>query len=80
MQKIKPAAVFFNNPRNYGRVNQLSDGKTRIKMDAIKVLNLLGKIGYRVISASAVGSDGYAWTLEKKNFDMVQVDGVANEF
>ena len=38
-------------------------------MSPVRVLNVLGNSGYRVIGASSAGRDGaYAWTLEKKKF------------
>ena len=38
-------------------------------MSPVRVLNVLGDSGYRVIGASSAGRDGaYAWTLEKKKF------------
>ncbi|XP_059091785.1 uncharacterized protein LOC131887243 [Tigriopus californicus] len=55
--------------RHYGRVNQVTHEKTQIKMDPIKVLNIMGGLGYRVIGQSDQGND-YVWTLEKKNFEM----------
>ena len=39
-------------------------------MSPVRVLNLLGESGYRVIGASSAGRDtgAYAWTMEKKSF------------
>ena len=48
---------------------QVSEDRVRIKMSPVRVLNVLGNDGYRVIGASSAGRDGaYAWTLEKKKF------------
>ena len=48
---------------------QVSEDRVRIKMSPVRVLNVLGDNGYRVIGASSAGRDGaYAWTLEKKKF------------
>jgi len=53
----------------YGRFNQVSEDRVRIKMSPVRVLNVLGDSGYRVIGASSAGRDGaYAWTLEKTKF------------
>ena len=60
---------FFSFVRNYGRVNQLTHEKLRIKMEPVKVLNLLANLGYRVVGQSDRGSQEYVWTLAKKNFD-----------
>ena len=40
-------------------------------MSPVRVLNLLGESGYRVIGASSAGgrdTGAYAWTMEKKSF------------
>ena len=45
------------------------EDRVRIKMSPVRVLNLLGESGYRVIGASSAGNNGaYAWTMEKKSF------------
>ena len=46
------------------------EDRVRIKMSPVRVLNLLGESGYRVIGASSAGRDtgAYAWTMEKKRF------------
>ena len=62
-----PYDVETSLSRNYGRVNQLGTGRLRVRMDAVKVMNLLGGLGYRVTAASPSGSS-YVWTLERKNF------------
>lgn len=49
---------------------QISEDQVRVKMGPVKVLNLLGQSGYRVVGASQSGKDGYVWTLEKKQFDV----------
>ena len=37
----------------------------------LQVLNMLGALGYRVTGASNYGADGFAWTLERKNFQSI---------
>ena len=47
------------------------EDRVRIKMSPVRVLNLLGESGYRVIGASSAGgrdTGAYAWTMEKKSF------------
>ena len=45
-------------------------------MSPVRVLNLLGESGYRVIGASSAGRDtgAYAWTMEKKSFAAATAD------
>ncbi len=59
---------------HYGRVNNIGEDRVRIKMSPVKVLNMLGEFGYRVVSASKAGSDGYLWTLEKRKFELLGRD------
>ena len=54
---------------NFGRVNRIEDGHTRVKLQPAEALNQLGNLGYRVVSASQVGATGYIWTMERRNYD-----------
>ena len=54
------------------------EDRVRIKMSPVRVLNLLGESGYRVIGASSAGggrdTGAYAWTMEKKSFAAATAD------
>ena len=53
------------------------EDRVRIKMSPVRVLNLLGESGYRVIGASPAGgrdTGAYAWTMEKKSFAAATAD------
>ncbi len=52
--------------RNYGRINQLRAEETRVKLSTVKVLNLMGNMGYKVVAASDRAEQGYAWTMERR--------------
>ena len=43
---------------------KVSEDKVRVKMSPVRVLNVLGEAGYRVIGASSAGRNGaYAWKV-----------------
>ena len=55
---------------NYSFVNlQIVDKKYKLEMNAVDVLNLLGKHNYRVIGFATQADQKLVWTLEQRDFE-----------
>jgi len=55
-----------------GSYQYFDDNKIIMKLNAVKVLNLLGSMDYRVIGNSSPDKKKVLWTLERKDFEKLQ--------
>ena len=60
----------LNMNYNYFFVDlQIVDKKYKLEMNAVDVLNLLGKHNYRVIGFATQADQKLVWTLEQRDFE-----------
>jgi len=63
-----PQVVRAKLEEQWGKYQYVNDNKIIMKLNAVKVLNLLGSMDYRVIGTSSPDTKVVAWTLEHKDF------------
>jgi len=67
-----PQVVRAKLEQQWGKYQYVNDNKVIMKLNAVKVLNLLGSMDYRVIGTSSPDAKQVIWTLEHKAFDKLQ--------
>jgi hypothetical protein len=67
-----PQVVRVKLEEQWGKYQYVNDNKVIMKLNAVKVLNLLGSMDYRVIGTSSPDKKQVIWTLEHKDFDRLE--------
>jgi len=67
-----PQVVRAKLEQQWGKYTYVNDNKVVMKLNAVKVLNLLGSMDYRVIGTSSPDAKQVIWTLEHKAFEKLQ--------
>jgi len=67
-----PQVVRAKLEQQWGKYQYVNDNKVVMKLNAVKVLNLLGSLDYRVIGTSSPDAKQVIWTLEHKAFDKLE--------
>lgn len=67
-----PQVVRAKLEQQWGKYQYVNDNKVVMKLNAVKVLNLLGSMDYRVIGTSSPDEKQVIWTLEHKAFEKLQ--------
>jgi len=67
-----PQVVRAKLEQQWGKYTYVNDNKVVMKLNAVKVLNLLGGMDYRVIGTSSPDAKQVIWTLEHKAFEKLQ--------
>jgi len=67
-----PQVVRAKLEQQWGKYQYVNDNKVVMKLNAVKVLNLLGGMDYRVIGTSSPDQKQVIWTLEHKAFEKLQ--------
>jgi len=67
--KLPNAAIRELQTTHRSRFTEIVDKKYKLEMNAVDVLNLLGKHNYRVIGFATQADQKLVWTLEQRDFE-----------